>query len=192
MHSLWSYLWILNLYSLWVITRNLHCRAMRMCIPRHWQRFASSFCLKEGQTYTPPFPQTKGWGRDRCQSPGLLSTQEQHHQNHTCRLQYNATFRRNPSRNVACRAHTIFPPKYDLWPYTRRNTGGSITKNNRPVEFTMIHLHTKFERNPSRNAVDRAHKNVNQNMTFDPKRRNTGGSINSTRGVSIWLWCTSV
>ena len=66
-------------------------------------------------------------------------------------------FERNPSRNVACRAHTRFPPKYDLWPYKRRNTGGSITKNYRRVDFTKIHLHTKFERNPSRNAAVRAH-----------------------------------
>ena len=66
-------------------------------------------------------------------------------------------FERNPSRNVACRAHTRFPPKYDLWPYKRRDTGGSITENNRRVNFTKIHLHTKFERNPSRNAAVRAH-----------------------------------
>ena len=65
-------------------------------------------------------------------------------------------FERNPSRNVACRAHT-FPPKYDLWPYKRRNTRGSITKNNRHEDFTKIHLHTKYERNPSRNAAVRAH-----------------------------------
>ena len=71
---------------------------------------------------------------------------------HICRK-----FERNPSRNVACRAHTRFPPKYDLWPYKRPNTGGSITKNNRRVDFTTIHLHTKFERNPSRNAAVRAH-----------------------------------
>ena len=66
-------------------------------------------------------------------------------------------FERNPSRNVACRAHTRFPPKYDIWPYKRRNTGGSITKNYRRVDFTKIHLHTKFERNTSRNAAVRAH-----------------------------------
>ena len=66
-------------------------------------------------------------------------------------------FERNPSRNVACRAHTRFPPKYDIWPYKRRNTGGSITKNNRRVDSTKIHLHTKFERYPSRNAAVRAH-----------------------------------
>ena len=66
-------------------------------------------------------------------------------------------FERNTSRTVACRARTTFPPKYDLWPYKRRKTGGSITKNNRRVDFTKIHLHTKFERNPSRNAAVRAH-----------------------------------
>ena len=66
-------------------------------------------------------------------------------------------FKRNPSRNVACRAYTRFPPKYDLWPHKRRNTGGSITKNKRPVDFPKIHLHTKFERTPSRNAAVRAH-----------------------------------
>ena len=120
-------------------------------------------------------------------------------------------FKRNLSRNVACRVHT-FPPKYDLWSYKRRNTGGSITKtyrcvdltmmniceknlkeihqemwptertklppkydiwpykrlntgcsitkNNKCVDFTKIHLHTKFERNPSRNAVVRAHTRI--------------------------------
>ena len=91
---------------------------------------------------------------------------------------------RNPSRNVACRAHKRFPPKYDLWPYKRRNTGGSITKNNRHVEFTMIHLHTKFERNPSRNAAVRAHIRMwTKNDLWPYKRRNTGGSVtkNNTR-----------
>ena len=29
-------------------------------------------------------------------------------------------------------------PKYDLWPYKRWNTGGSITKNYRRVDFTKI------------------------------------------------------
>ena len=66
-------------------------------------------------------------------------------------------FERNPSRNVACRAHNKFPPKYDLWPYKRRNTRGSITQNNMRVDITKIHLHTKFERNLSRNAAVRAH-----------------------------------
>ena len=86
-------------------------------------------------------------------------------------------FERNPSRNVACRAHTRFPPTYDLWPYKRWNTGGSITNNNKRVDFTKIHLHTKFERNLSRNAaVKSAHKNVNQNMTFDPIKDGTLGA----------------
>ena len=67
---------------------------------------------------------------------------------------------RNPSRNVACRAHTKFPPKYDLWPYKSLNTGGSITKNSKCVDFTKIHLHTKFERNPSRNAAVSAHTRI--------------------------------
>ena len=85
---------------------------------------------------------------------------------------------RNLSRNVACRAHTRYQPKYDLWPYKRRNTGGSITKNNRCVEFTKIHLHTKFERKPSRNAVVRAHTRMWTKIWPSPyKRRNTGGSI---------------
>ena len=72
------------------------------------------------------------------------------------------------------------PPKHDLWPSKRRNTEGSITQNNRRVDFIKIHHHTKFERNPSRNAAIRAHtyKNVNQNMTFDPIKDGTlGGSI---------------
>ena len=45
-------------------------------------------------------------------------------------------------------------------PYKRRNTGGSMTKNKRRVDFTKIHLHTKFERNPSRNAAVRVHKRM--------------------------------
>ena len=53
-------------------------------------------------------------------------------------------FERNPSTNVACKAHNKFPPKYDLWSYKRRNIGGSITKNNSRVDFTKIHLHTKY------------------------------------------------
>ena len=102
-------------------------------------------------------------------------------------------FERNPSRNVACRAHTRYPPKYDLWPYKRRNTGVSITKNNRRVEFTKIHLHTKFERNPSRNAAVRAHTRMWTKMTFDPIKDGTLGAASpKTIGVYIWVWCTSV
>jgi len=46
--------------------------------------------------------------------------------------------------------------KYDLWPYKRQNSEGSITKNNRcldGLDCPMIHLHTKFEINPSNKAV---------------------------------------
>ena len=66
-------------------------------------------------------------------------------------------FERNPSRNVACRAHNKFPPKYDLWPYKRRNTGGSITTKTRGVKQRYTSMDTKFERNPWRNAAVRAH-----------------------------------
>ena len=52
-------------------------------------------------------------------------------------------FDRNPSRNVTCRA-AWHPPKYVIWPYKRWITGGSITKNNRSVDLTLMHLHTKF------------------------------------------------
>ena len=58
---------------------------------------------------------------------------------------------------MASRAHTRQQPKYDLWPYKRRTTGGSITKNYRRVEFTKIHLHRMFESNPSRNGAARTH-----------------------------------
>ena len=87
-------------------------------------------------------------------------------------------FERNPSRNVACRVHTRFPTKYDLWPYKRRNTGGSITKNNRRVDFIKIHLHTKFERNPSRmQLLERTQECEPKYDLWPYKRRNTGGSI---------------
>ena len=102
-----------------------------------------------------------------------------------------AKFERNPSRNVACRAHTKFPLKYDLWPYKIRNTGGSITKNNRRVDFTKIHLHAKFERNLSRNASSvRAHTRMWTKiwpltlMTFDPIKDGTLGAASpKTIGV---------
>ena len=75
-------------------------------------------------------------------------------------------------------------PKYDIWPYKRQNTGGSITKNNRCVDFTKIHLHTKFEWNPSRNAAVRAHQEMNQNMTFDPIKDGTLRAASpKTKGV---------
>ena len=87
-------------------------------------------------------------------------------------------YERNPSRNAADRAHTRFPPKYDLWPYKRRNTAGSITTNYRCVDLTMMHICTKFERNPSRNVACRAHTRFPPKYDLWPyKRRNTGGSI---------------
>ena len=87
-------------------------------------------------------------------------------------------FERNPIKKCACRAHT-FPPKYDIWPYKRLNTEGSITKNNRCVDFTKIHLHTKFERNPSRNAalLERTQEYVSKYDLLPYKRLNTGSSI---------------
>ena len=59
--------------------------------------------------------------------------------------------------NLHTSTKTRHPPKYDLWPYKRQNTGGSITKSNRCVHFINIHLHTKCERNPSRNAAVKLH-----------------------------------
>ena len=50
-------------------------------------------------------------------------------------------------------------PKYDLWPYKRRNTGGSITKNYSCVDLTIMHMCLTFERNPSRKCgLQSAHK----------------------------------
>ena len=66
-------------------------------------------------------------------------------------------------------------PKYDLWPYKRRNTGGSITKTYRCVALTMMHICTKFERNPSRNVACRAHTFPSKYDLWPYKRRNTWG-----------------
>ena len=102
-------------------------------------------------------------------------------------------FERNLSRNVACRAHNKFPPKYDLGPYKRWNTGGSITKNNRRVDFTKIHLQAKYERNSSRNAAVRAHTRMGPKYDLWPyKRWNTGGSITKNYRCVDILWWTSV
>ena len=70
-------------------------------------------------------------------------------------------------------------------PIKRLNTGGSITKNKKCVDFTKIHLHTKFERTPSRNAAVRAHTRMwTQNMTFDPIKDGTlGAAVPKTIGV---------
>ena len=87
-------------------------------------------------------------------------------------------FERNPSRNVACRAHTTFPPKYDLWPYKRWNTGGSITKNYRCVDFTKIHLHTEFERiRQEMQLLERTQEYEPKYDLWPYKKWNTEGSI---------------
>ena len=58
-------------------------------------------------------------------------------------------------------------PKYDLSPYKRWNTGGSITKNYRCVDLTMMHICTKFEKiRQEMWPAERTH--FHQNMTFDP------------------------
>ena len=65
-------------------------------------------------------------------------------------------------------------PKYDLWPYKRRNTGGSITKNYMCVDVTMMHVCPKFEINPSWNVACRGHKIFPPKYDLWPyKRRNT-------------------
>ena len=134
-------------------TRNLHCHAMRMYPPAlaaiHKKNMQP---LEHTQECEPKYDL---WPYKRWNTGGSIT------KNYRCvdltMMHIWTKFERNPSRNVACRAHTRFPPKYDFSPYKRRNTGGSITKNNRRVDFTKIHLHTKFERNPSRNAAVRAH-----------------------------------
>ena len=61
---------------------------------------------------------------------------------------------------------------------------GSITKNYRCVDLTMMHICTKFERNPSRNVACRAHIRFPQNMTFDPIKDGTLGAASpKTIGV---------
>ena len=52
--------------------------------------------------------------------------------------------------------HTRRISKYDLWPYKRRNTGGSITKIYGLVDYTKLHLRSKFEQNPVKNVVYKA------------------------------------
>ena len=73
---------------------------------------------------------------------------------------------------------TKYEPKYDLWPYKKRNTDeGSITKNYRCVDLTTMHICTKYERNPSRNVACRVHTFPPKYDLWPYKRRNTGGSI---------------
>ena len=33
-----------------------------------------------------------------------------------------------------------YEPKYDLWPYKRQSTGGSITKKYRCVDLNLMHI----------------------------------------------------
>ena len=107
------------------------------------------------------------------------------------KIHLHTKFERNPYRNADERAHTRMSTKNDLWSYKRRNTGGSNTKRPGRVDFTKIHHHTKFERNPYRNAAVRVHtnmwhKDINQNYLWPYKRRNTGGSTTkNTRWVEL-------
>ena len=80
-------------------------------------------------------------------------------------------------RIVACRAHTRFPPKYDFWPYKRRNTEGSITKNYRCVDLTMMHICTKFENKICQEMWPAVHTFPPKYDLWPYKRRNTEGSI---------------
>ena len=66
--------------------------------------------------------------------------------------------------------------QYDLWPYKRRNTEGSITKNYRCVDLIVMHICEKYERNPSRNVACRAHTRFPPKMTFDPIKDGTLGA----------------
>ena len=54
--------------------------------------------------------------------------------------------------------HTLNEAEYDLWPYKRRNTEGSITKSYRFVDLTVMHVCEKFDRNQSRNVACEKHK----------------------------------
>ena len=79
-------------------------------------------------------------------------------------IHFHTQFETNLSRNDAVRPHTRVhsrhQSKYGLLLYRRRNNGGSITKSYSCVEYTKIHLHTQFERNPSRNVAVRAHTRI--------------------------------
>ena len=77
---------------------------------------------------------------------------------------------------MASRAHTR-QAKYDLWPYKRHTTGGSITENYTCVHLTMMDLLPKSERDPSRNVASRAHTRQQSKYDLWPcKRRTTGAS----------------
>ena len=88
-------------------------------------------------------------------------------------IHIHTKFEKNPYRNTASRVETRTPTKCDLWPYISRNTGGSNTKNNRCLGCPMIHLHSKFEINPSRNEEVIVYTSIYAHVypctaTFDP------------------------
>ena len=59
-------------------------------------------------------------------------------------------------------------PKYDLWPYKRRNTEDSLTTNYRCVDLTTKQIRQEMW------PVERTH--FYQNMTFDPIKDGTLGA----------------
>ena len=69
-----------------------------------------------------------------------------------------------------------YEPIYDLWPYKRRNTEGSITTNYRCVDLTMMQIRQEMW------PAERTH--FHQNMTFDPIKEGTlGAALQNTIGV---------
>ena len=58
--------------------------------------------------------------------------------------------------------HTNHPKEYGHLTYRRRNIEGSTTTSYRCVEYTKIHLHTKFERNLLSNDAIRPQTTVPQ------------------------------
>ena len=69
-----------------------------------------------------------------------------------------------------------YEPKYDLWPYKRRNIEGSITTNYRCADLTTMQIHQEMW------PAERTH--FHQNMTFDPIKDGTlGAALPKTIGV---------
>ena len=61
-----------------------------------------------------------------------------------------------------------YEPKYDLWPYKRWNTEGSITTNYRFVDLITMQIHQEMW------PVEHTH--FHQNMTSDPIKDETLGA----------------
>ena len=107
-------------------------------------------------------------------------------------IHIHTKFEKNPYRNTASRVETRTPTKCDLWPYISRNTGGSNTKNNRCLGCPMIHLHSKFEINPSRNEEVIVYTSIYAHVypctaTFDPiTDRTMRAASPKTIGVFIY------